>query len=205
MSVSVSRVHYCIGQEMVALGKDGNEPPAPKCKCRKFISIAAATEMVRRNEARWTVLAREYELVEQPCPLCLGDPEIKNCAACSGTGKETTYQAIETYGNDIVYSSEKTKDKKDRRYKPTLAMKTPRVATIESEHIERAYVDEVKEAQERIEEYGRLILDARTYVGKDRVPCIGVEPADNPLTGEGRNCDYGRAPYCQYHSPEELK
>lgn len=201
MSASVSRVHYCIGQEMVALGKEGNEPPAPKCKCRKFISITTATTMVKRGEARWTVLAREYELAAEPCPMCLGDKEIKNCAQCAGTGETTVYRAIETYGNDIVYSSEKPKDKKDRKYKPTLAMKTPRVATIESEHIERAYVDEVKEAAERIEEYGRLILDARAFVGKDRNPCIGFEPRDNPATGEGRYEDWGRAPYCQYNTP----
>lgn len=201
MSVSVSRVHYCIGQEMVALGKEGNEPPAPECKCRKFIGLTEATAMVKRNEARWTVLAREYELSAESCPMCLGDKEIKNCAQCGGTGEITVYRPVETYGNDIVYSSEKPKDKKDRKYKPTLAMKTPRVATIESEHIIRAYIDEVKEAAERIEEYGRLILDARTYVGKDRIPCIGVEPRDNPVTGEGRNCDSGRAPFCQYQTP----
>jgi len=30
------------------------------------------------------------------------------------------------------------------------------------------------------------------YAGKDRVLMIGVEPVDNPDTGEGRRYDYGR-------------
>jgi hypothetical protein len=72
-------------------------------------------------------------------------------------------------------------------------MKTPRVATIESEHIERAYVEGVKEAAERIEEYGMLILDARTYVGPNRIPAIKPEPPDDPKTGTGRRYDFGRA------------
>jgi len=38
-----------------------------------------------------------------------------------------------------------------------------------------------------------LVLDARTYVGKNRVMVIGVEPENNPKTGEGRDYDYGRA------------
>jgi hypothetical protein len=197
--MSVSRCHFCIGQEMIALGKEGNEPPAPKCRCRKFISLSEATKMVKRNEARWVVLKREYELVDEVCPMCLGDKEVKNCAQCNGTGKRTVYQAIETYGNDIVYSSEKPKDKKEKKYRPTLAMKTPRVATIESEHIALAYVENVKEAQERIEEYGRLILDARMYVGKDRIPAIGTEPVDDAAKSQGRRYDYGRADFSTFN------
>ena len=68
-------------------------------------------------------------------------------------------------------------------------MKTPRVATIESEHIELAYVDGNKEAQERIEEYGRLILDARAFVGPNRLPAIKSEPKDNASRSEGRTFD----------------
>jgi hypothetical protein len=54
----------------------------------------------------------------------------------------------DTYDDNIVLINHRTKTNK---------VSTPRVATIESEHIERAYVDGVKEAAERIEEYGQLI------------------------------------------------
>jgi hypothetical protein len=53
-------------------------------------------------------------------------------------------------------------------------------------------LDGNKDAAARIEEYGMLILDARAFIGKNRIPAIGIEPADNPKTGEGRNYDYGR-------------
>jgi len=78
-----------------------------------------------------------------------------------------------------------------------LAMKTPRVATIESEHIDLAYCGDndakSQAARDRIEEYGRLILDARMYVGKDRIPCIVEEPKDDKKTFTGPTYDYGRA------------
>ena len=189
--MSVSKVHYCLSQEMISQGRD--EPPARKCRCRKHISLSEATKKVKHGEARWVVLKRVYETKLIPCPMCFGDKEVKNCAQCGGSGQKAVMQAVEEYGNDIVYGSSKPVDRKEKKYRPTLAMKTPRVPTIESEHIERWVVYGVKEAGERIEEYGRLVKDALMFVGKDRHPMIKPEPLDDPATGTGRKYDWGRA------------
>ena len=186
-----SRVHHCISHEMVSQGLD--EPPAKRCNCREFIDYKKADEMVKKGEARWIVTARERGTQEVICSLCKGDSEVKNCAGCAGSGKQTVPAVWDTYGKDIVRVSQAAVDAKEKKYRPALAMKTPRVATIESEHIERAYVEGNKDAVARIEEYGRLIIDARAFVGPNRIPAIGVEPENNPKTGEGRDFDYGRA------------
>ena len=216
--MSVSKIHHCIGQEMVAQGRD--EPPATKCRCRKYISLSLATVMVARGEAKWVVIKRTYEPRDLTCPMCHGDKEVKNCAQCFGKGTILIQHPIEEYNNEIVYGSEKPKDKSEKKYRPTLAMKTPRVATIEAEHILRAYVSDeardivevaerkgrkiqkfnndrtspqtAKAARDRIEEYGRLILDARMYVGPNRILAIVAEPEDDAKTGTGRRFDYGR-------------
>jgi hypothetical protein len=96
------------------------------------------------------------------------------------------------HGTDIVLVTAGSPDDKGVLvYRPVKAKQTPRVATIEEEHIYRAYVDNVAEEQARIEEYGLQILQARIEMG------IGVEPADDPKTGTGRNCDYGRSPFAR--------
>jgi RecJ-like exonuclease len=188
--MNVSKVHSCHGQEAVVL--EEQEPPAPKCSCRLIITITEATALVRRGEAKWIVKSRVRGFREIACSLCKGDPEVKNCAKCHGTGKQGESFVEDTPGTDIVYTSSDPVDEKERKKRKWLAPKTPRVATIEEEHIQLAYVEDNKEAAERIEEYGRLILDARMFIGPNRIPAIGVEPKDNPKTGEGRNCDYGR-------------
>jgi hypothetical protein len=76
-------------------------------------------------------------------------------------------------------------------YKPVKALKTPRVATIERSHIEKAYLDGNKEEQERIEAYGLMTLQARIEMG------IKPEPEDDPKTGTGRNYDRGRSPFAR--------
>jgi hypothetical protein len=188
--MSVSRKHHCISQEMVSQGLE--EPPAKKCTCRKFIPYKKADEMVKKGEARWVVISRERGIREVICSLCGGDPEIKNCASCRGTGKRIEAAVWDTYNYDIVLVSQASADLKEKKYRPALALKTPRVATIESEHIERAYVYGVKEAAERIEKYGYLILDARAFIGPNRIPAIGIEPENNQKTWTGRDYDYGR-------------
>lgn len=188
--MSVAKQHYCPGQISIAIGD--SEPPAPKCRCRKYISIEAARKMVENEEASWVIVERVQKDIEMPCSLCHGDPEVKNCANCRSKGKETKMVLIPRYGNDIVLVSRRPADKKEKKRSSSLAKKTPRVATIEEEHIELAYVEGVKEAAERIEEYGRLILDARMFVGPKRIPAIGVEPENNQKRGEGRRYDYGR-------------
>jgi hypothetical protein len=185
-----SKVHHCISQEMVAQGLD--EPPARKCNCREKVTYQRADQLVKNGEARWVVIARERGTQEQICPMCGGDQDVKNCAQCTGTGKITVGVVWDSFKTDIVLVSQAAIDKKERKYRPALALKTPRVATIEEEHIELAYVEQKKEAEERIEEYGRLILEARAFIGKDKLYVIIPEPENNAAKGEGRDYDYGR-------------
>lgn len=188
--MSVSRVHHCIAQIKVA--EELSEPPAPKCRCKKFVGITEATLMVKNGEASWIVLTRRTAPILEVCDLCHADPTMLYCANCGGLGQVLGTEVIEDLGTDIVLVSRKPADKKEKKRSSALAAKTPRVATIESEHIVLAYLLNKREAQQRIEEYGRLILDARSFQGKARTPMIGVEPVDDLKTGTGRRYDYGR-------------
>ncbi len=182
--MGVSKVHSCAQQVKVAEGSV--EPPGRKCRCRKYIGIAKATQMVKNGEASWIVIGRRWGPMNVPCHLCNGNPEVQNCACCKGKGTEVTTIDIEDYGNDIVLVSRHPADKKERKRSSALAQKTPRVATIEAKHIFRAYVENVRPAQQRIEEYGRQVHENLSSL------IVGFEPADNPKTGEGRRYDYGR-------------
>jgi RecJ-like exonuclease len=191
MVVYVSKVHSCHGQEAVVLQEQ--EPPAKKCRCKQVVTIMEATRLVNIGEAKWVVKQRSRGFRDVICEMCNADPEVRNCARCRGTGKQTESYVEDIPGTDIVYTSSDPVDETERKKRKWLAPKTPRVATIESEHIERAYVEGNKDAQDRIEEYGMLILDARTYVGPKRIPAIKPEPEDNEKTHEGRYYDFGRA------------
>jgi hypothetical protein len=154
--------------------------------------------MVKNGEARWVVMKRTKSPGVANCSLCRRNVDyIKNCPQCFGTGTQPCTDVYEEYANDIVLVSRASVDPSEKKYRPALAMKTPRVATIELQHIELAYVKGLPEAAERIEEYGRLILEARMWVGpkENGIAAIIQEPEDNPETGEGRNEDWGRAPY----------
>ena len=152
--MGVSRVHHCFGQELVAIGMAN--PPAKRCRCREFISSEAAQALVNRNAACWIVVERLNGIREEPCRLCHGDKEIKNCAMCRGKGTELNVVEEDVKSYDIVLISSKPKDIKEKKYRYANALKTPRVPTIDWKHIIRAYVDGKKEAQMRIEEYGEL-------------------------------------------------
>ena len=209
--MSVSRVHSCPQQIKVAEGR--LEPPSGKCRCRKYIGIKKATEMVKNGEASFIVLKRVWEGSNEICRLCAGSKEVKKCANCFGKGTEKGTLVREDYGNDIVLVSRPPADKKEKKRSSALSMRTPRVATVESEHLELAYSGsvgtkivngkktrvwinlrpEAQAAQDRIEEYGRLILDARMFVGPNKIPAIKDEPLNDAKAGTGRDFDYGRA------------
>ena len=192
--MGVSRVHHCIGQEMVA--KEMLPPPAKSCRCRKFISSTEAEALVKNGTARWTVIDRVQGLRDEPCRLCNGDKDVKNCAFCGGKGV-VSVNAIENIKSyDIVTVSAESADEKEKKYRPTLAMKTPRVATIESEHIERAYVLGVKEAQMRIEEYGELEQQRLAEL-------IVLVPAEQ--FDKDERDSYGRAPFQEIPSHQQTK
>lgn len=63
--------------------------------------------------------------------------------------------------------------------------KTPRGATIEKAHIERAYIDKDEEEVARIEEYGIITLLSRIRIGRYYVT-LKEEPVG------GRDTDWGR-------------
>lgn len=193
--MSESRLHHCV--EQIKVAEERMEPPARKCRCKKKVSLKKATEMVKNGEASFIVINRIREAIEEVCHLCQGDPEFKNCANCHGTGKELGSIVREDYGNDIVLVSRPPADRQEKKRSSALAAKTPRVATIEAKHIFLAYCGDndakAKAARDRIEEYGRLILDARMFIGKDRIPVIVEEPKDDKKTFTGPTFDYGRA------------
>jgi hypothetical protein len=148
------KIHHCVGQELVIQGLA--EPPAKKCKCRERISLARATVLVDRGEAAWVVESRIYELGFIMCDLCRGDKTFKNCPNCQNTGKVERVLPWPKFNNEVVRISRRPIDPNERKQSSGLAIKTPRVATIEEEHIYRTYVEGKRSAQLRIEEYGDL-------------------------------------------------
>lgn len=193
-----SKVHHCQQQELVALRKA--EPPAKPCRCKKVISLEEADDWVSSGIALEAVVARERGVEEVECDMCFGKRDVVNCAKCKGTGKIEVAFVKDTKNLDIVLLRHRSKN-----------VSTPKVPTIESEHIERAYVNggsQAVTAAARIEEYGLLTLEARAFTGcthlenykcyrcaryhGKKVPAIGLEPENNPKTGEGYKYDYGR-------------
>lgn len=173
----------CYDQERVAKGE--LEPPAPKCQCKKLIDYAKANELVKRGDAMWIVTKRQRVDVEFECPMCPSwtDAEKKTCARCKGTGKITERRSIDSYNNDIVLTSQRASDPRDKSEKYYTQPQTPRVPTIEEEHIVFAYVEEWKDALQRIKEYAGMIAEALTWFGpKDR--CVMGARLRDGKTGE---------------------
>lgn len=148
--------------------------------------------MVEKGSAEWSVLSTTLVTGIETCPICQNGDTKKSCQHCRGAGEiEKTYPIVK-HGTDIVLVTTGSPDDKGFLvYKPVLSKQTPRTATIEKSHIERAYVEGNADEAERIEFYGLMILQARIDMG------IGVEPADDPKTGTGRGCDYGRSPFAR--------
>jgi len=208
------RIHHCVGQINVA--EERSEPPAPKCKCRKFITLDQATQMVKNREASWVVTKRTRGYAEVTCTMCGGDKAVTTCAKCGGKGYTIDNVVWNEYNNDVVLVSAMPEDSKERKRSSVLKKMTPRVATIEQGHIERAYVYGNKDAEARIDEYGMLILkeqlrllavdvtreqfeeawkeyEAGKCISKGGLPVPArMEPDDKAELGQGRRFDYGR-------------
>jgi hypothetical protein len=183
--IKLSRVHYCFSQHL-------NESKPRTCRCRKKVPLLEATKLVERGLAQWIVLSTKYLTGKEPCPMCLNTAAKKNCQHCGKTGEVEKTYPIRKHGDDIVLVSVGSEGKDGKTtYRSVLALKTPRVATVEKSHIERAYVDGNKDEIERIEAYGLMILEARIEMG------IKPEPPDDPTTGAGRNFDWGRTPFAR--------
>src|ERR1700674_1691265 len=184
--LKLSRVHVCFQQSL------NESRPKKKCKCRKKVSISEATRLVEQGTAQWLILDRYTVIDKEVCPICSGGSLKKGCQNCGGSGKIETQNQVEVLGNDIVLATAASQEKnRPPVYRSVLALKTPRVATVERSHIEKAYLDGNKDEADRIEAYGMMILEARIEMG------IGVEPPDNPETGTGRRYDYGRTPFAR--------
>lgn len=150
----------CKGQEDVAIGV--LPPPAPPCRCKKQIDYAKANELVKTGQASWVIIAKTPFDIEVECPMCAGltDVEKKTCSQCRGKGKVTESREIPKYNEDVVLLSSVSVDPKNKKYRWNTRSKTPRVATIEAKHIKRAYVDNLKYAAQRIEEYRTMIQES---------------------------------------------
>jgi len=154
-----------------------------------------AKELVDQGIACPVVL--EWILTERdaPCKYC-NDETLKSCQVCGSTGIVKIPAADARYSvSEIVYVSE---DKDARTFRSGVAKKTPRVATIEKAHIERAYCSDAgEEERRRIELYSLTEFFTRMFLGKleNLIPAIQDEPANNPETRTGRDCDYGYAPF----------
>jgi hypothetical protein len=179
-----STVHLCFNQHL-------NEKMPQHCRCRKRVKIADATQMVEKGFAQWIITSQVILTGKEICHMCLDDKTKKNCQHCKGTGEVEKSYPVNTYGNDVVLVATGTEHDGRMVYRSVLAKQTPRVATIEKAHIERAYVQNNKEEQERIEAYGLMTLETRIEMG------IGTEPSDHPDLWSGRKFDIGRSPYAR--------
>lgn len=207
------KVHSgCIGQSKVA--RRFAEPPAPKCRCKKLTDFHEADTLVKQGMAAWVVTKRTRGAVELNCPLCahMTDIEKKTCGRCKGTGLVVENKIWEDFNNDIVLLGDDKEGFKEV---------TPRVATIEEEHIEGAYIYDVPYVLDRIKEYasmiqeqladfgaelkdgqtGEVVVPGRPEPKNERrsYPPGSITFSDGSKnktwwhTAEGRDFDYGRA------------
>src|SRR6266436_7664118 len=226
--MSECRVHSCVFQQRVVSNQLAVPNAVKNCRCREVVILTEAELQVKCGEANWIVVARNKETQEKPCDICGGGDTKASCHNCKGTGKVQKVVIQSALGRDIVLVPHEGKTK---------TVSTPRVPTIESKHILRAYVsndsralvaaiqngaeqsdfdddlvfiplgyvgpEQRERAKERINEYGLLILEARSIPGPaecrhrkefkcsrcevpagEKVNVIGVEPKDNKSKAE---------------------
>lgn len=191
-----------------------NDPLSPKrCRCRHYISVDDAAKLIAGGVAQYIIKSYRDACVEEACPVCGDQDKLRNsCAYCGRTGKLKINRKIPVYGEDIITSV----GQKGRKLENTIAKKTPRSPTIESNHILRSVgiINGAAAARERIEEYQTLTLKERirlltripdvkefdilwnSWIGDVSLPfpmAVHQEPEDNPAKGTGRSYDYGRS------------
>jgi hypothetical protein len=135
-----------------------------KCGCKKLIDLSAAREEVQEGRAQWVIVKVNDIIIPKICSMCGNDDLLKkSCLKCFHLGTELETVSIPIFGTDIVLSSEveirEEKGIKKEISRTAIAKRTPRVATIEKAHMERAYVSGDKEEQERIAAYGESNLE----------------------------------------------
>ena len=201
MKKDIVKVHSgCIGQANVALRRA--EPPAPKCRCKMRMYFHDADVLVKQGVAKWVVTRRTRGSIETACSMCesMSPVERKTCGKCKGTGKVVENRIWEDYNNDIVLIADD---------KEGFKQMTPRVATIEEEHIEGAYIYNIPYVLDRIKEYASMIQSYLSSLGaelKDRETKETVEPghpepSNDPDNGIGERYDYGRPVVQRWDTP----
>lgn len=176
-------VHSCLQREK---GHDEDNPLPPNCRCRKWVSMDVAKQLVDDGEAQYVAAFRREIDTEVPCHICGQNPTlVKSCDSCAHTGFISGKKTIVIRGEDIVFVS---------RLK-----KTPRTATIEKAHIERTNEGH-KDETVRSDFYEILTVEFHGSLGAAIIakPSNAIvkqgtpEPEDNPKLGTGRLYDYGR-------------
>ncbi len=175
--------HQCLEQELIAVGKREPTGKKPKCRCRQQVSPEVAAKLIADGRAKHLVVGRAYVNVDVLCQLCKGDETFINCALCGGKRTMKEQRPIETFNREAIVAT--SVDRTSRKYRPSVAAKTPRVATIEKAHIERN-AEGRGDARERLEAYGQMIKEFQASL------IVGYEPPDDPKTMTGRKYDYGR-------------
>lgn len=131
-----------------------------KCRCREVVSPAKARLLVESGFAEWLVISKEPVDVKKICPLCLSEELLKkSCSLCGKTGEVVTTEFIYIKANDIVAVTTGSGESGMEVFRSVMSKQTPRVATIEYSHIIRAYVNQYKEDQDRIREYGKMSVE----------------------------------------------
>jgi hypothetical protein len=155
-----------------------------KCRCRAYITAEEAASEVALGLAQYVIVVDKIIEIEDTCDIC-GAVDIlkKTCLNCNHTGVVKHKIPVVVRGHDIVRAI--SPDGK-RNLKTTQVKKSP---TIEKAHIERAYVNDNRAEQIRIEEYGILTKECLFSL------ISGYEPVDDFRKGIGRKHDWGRSLY----------
>lgn len=115
-----------------------------------------ARRLIDLGAAQWVIIRKDLIEIKRICPLCVNDNLLKkSCPNCNKTGEVTFTELLPIPGNDIVMVTSGSGELGEEVFRSVMSKQTPRVATIEEAHIQRAYVNGYQEEIDRIEAYGQ--------------------------------------------------
>ena len=164
------RLHTCFQQHLNeampsrkctgACGKKKKRCDCKRCKCREEVSFARTHQLVQSGAAEYITIRKEPVQLKQVCSMCTNDDLLKkSCSNCNKTGEIMVTVLSLVRSSDIVIVTTGSGEPGHEVFRSVMSGKTPRVATIEFAHIQRAYVNGYEEDIQRIEEYGKLGQD----------------------------------------------